>query len=39
MTEKTSSNGMGYVPGLIFGLIVGGGLFWLTIKMLIAQRP
>lgn len=39
MAEKTTSSGMGYVPGLIFGLIVGSGLFWLTIKMLIAQRP
>jgi len=39
MTEKTNSGGMGYVPGLIFGLIVGSALFWLTIKMLIAQRP
>lgn len=39
MTEKTSSTGMGYMPGLIFGLIVGSALFWLTIKMLIAQRP
>jgi len=39
MTEKTTSGGMGYVPGLILGLVVGSGLFWLTIQMLIAQRP
>ena len=39
MTEITISGGIGFVPGLIFGLFVGSALFWLTIKMLIAQRP
>ena len=39
MAEKTASGGLGYLPGLVAGLIVGGGLFWLTIQMLIAQRP
>ena len=39
MTEKAASSGSGYMTGLISGLIVGGGLFWLTIQMLIAQRP
>ncbi len=39
MTEKEASSGSGYMTGLISGLIVGGGLFWLTIQLLIAQRP
>ncbi len=39
MTEKTASGGSGYMSGLIAGLVVGGGLFWLTIQLLIAQRP
>ncbi len=39
MTEKAASGGSGYMTGLIAGLVVGGGLFWLTIQLLIAQRP
>ena len=39
MTEKTASGGSGNLTGLITGLIIGGGLFWLTIQLLIAQRP
>lgn len=39
MTEKTASGGSGYYTGLAAGLIVGGALFWLTIQLLILQRP
>lgn len=38
MTEKTVSGKSDYMMGLVAGLLVGGGLFWLTIQMLIAQR-
>lgn len=39
MTDKAASGGSGYLTGVIVGLVIGGGLFWLTIQMLIAQRP
>lgn len=39
MAEKAAEGGSNYLTGLIAGLIVGAGLFWVTIQMLIAQRP
>ena len=39
MSEKTASGGSGYITGLLAGLVVGGGLFWITMQLLIAQRP
>ena len=39
MTEKAEAKKSGYVTGLITGLIAGGALFWMTMQLLIAQRP
>lgn len=39
MTEKSVSGGSNYLTGLLAGLVVGGALFWLTMQLLIAQRP
>lgn len=39
MTEKAASGQSGYIKGLLAGLVVGGALFWLTMQLLIAQRP
>ncbi len=37
--ENKASGGSGYMTGLLTGLIVGGLLFWVTMQLLIAQRP
>lgn len=39
MAEKAATGGSNYMTGLIVGLIAGAGLFWLTMQLLIAQRP
>lgn len=39
MAEKAAEGGSNYMIGLIAGLIVGAGLFWVTMQLLIAQRP
>lgn len=40
MTEERAPDGVGpkYWVGLLVGLAVGGGLFWATMKILIALR-
>ena len=39
MAEKAEPKNSGYMAGIIAGLIVGIALFWMTMQLLIVQRP